>query len=101
MPGPISGSTPAGTETLKGSIDCSTNPNYPAAATGDTYVVSVAGLIGGASGLPVQVGDEIVAAAANAGGTQGSVGASWVIASNNQNLPIGKALALDAAAYRQ
>ena len=62
---------------VKGSTDCSTNPNYPAASKGDAYVVSVAGKIGGASGTSVDVGDVYVALADNAGGTEASVGSSW------------------------
>lgn len=62
---------------LKGDIDCSANPNYPAASKGDAYVVSVAGKIGGASGISVDVGDTVIAKADNAGGTQASVGSSW------------------------
>lgn len=68
---------------LKGTIDCSTNPNYPAADKGDVYVVSVAGLIGGASGVSVQAGDALVALADNAGGTQAAVGSSWGILQAN------------------
>lgn len=68
---------------LKGTIDCSTNPNYPAADKGDVYVVSVAGLIGGASGVAVQAGDALVALADNAGGTQAAVGSSWGILQAN------------------
>lgn len=62
---------------VKGSTDCSANPNYPAASKGDAYVVSVAGKIGGASGTSVDVGDVYVALADNAGGTEASVGTSW------------------------
>jgi hypothetical protein len=62
---------------FKGSTDCSANPNYPAALKGDAYVVSVAGKIGGAAGLSVDVGDVYLAIADNAGGTQAAVGASW------------------------
>lgn len=62
---------------FKGSTDCSANPNYPAASKGDAYVVSVAGKIGGASGVSVTVGDFYFATADNAGGTQAAVGASW------------------------
>ncbi len=68
---------------FKGSTDCSANPNYPAALKGDAYVVSVAGKIGGASGTSVDVGDVYVASADNAGGTQGSVGASWFSLEHN------------------
>ena len=60
-------------------IDCSSNPNYPAALVGEQYIVSVAGKIGGASGLSVYVGDIVYCISNNAGGTQGSVGSSWAI----------------------
>lgn len=63
--------------------DCSANPNYPAAAKGDVYYVSVAGKIGGASGKSVDVGDAIVCKADNAGGTEASVGTSWFILEKN------------------
>ena len=62
---------------FKGSTDCSTNPNYPAASAGDVYRVSVAGKIGGASGTSVDLGDFYVALADNAGGTEAAVGTSW------------------------
>lgn len=68
---------------FKGSTDTSTNPNYPAASKGDTYVVSVAGKIGGASGKSVDVGDMYVATADNAGGTEASVGTSWTVLEHN------------------
>lgn len=68
---------------FKGSIDASTNPNYPSALKGDTYVISVAGKVGGASGIDVEVGDMVVATADNAGGTQASVGASWTLLQHN------------------
>jgi hypothetical protein len=62
---------------VKGSTDCSANPNYPSALKGDAYVVSVAGKIGGASGTSVDAGDVYVALLDNAGGTEASVGTSW------------------------
>ena len=68
---------------LKGTIDCSGNPNYPAADKGDVYVVSVAGLIGGGAGIAVQAGDALVAIADNPGGTQAAVGTSWSILQAN------------------
>lgn len=68
---------------FKGSTDCSTNPNYPAATKGDSYVVTVAGKIGGASGVSVDPGDMYFATANNAGGTQAAVGASWRILEHN------------------
>lgn len=67
----------------KGNQDCSANPNYPAALKGDIYTVSVAGKIGGASGITVDVGDVFRATANNAGGTQASVGTSWSIVQAN------------------
>ena len=71
---------------IKGVIDCSANPNYPSASAGDTYRVSVAGKIGGASGIIVEVGDLIIAMADNAGGTHASVGSSWAVQQNNINI---------------
>lgn len=68
---------------FKGSTDCSANPNYPAASKGDFYLVSVAGKIGGASGVSVEVGDSYFATADNAGGTQASVGTSWTVIQGN------------------
>lgn len=71
---------------FKGVIDASANPNYPAGVTGDFYKISVAGKIGGASGIDVQVGDAILATADNAGGSQASVGTSWTILQSNVDL---------------
>lgn len=68
---------------FKGTTDCSANPNYPAASKGDSYVVSIAGKIGGASGVSVDVGDVYLAKADNAGGTQASVGTSWTVLEHN------------------
>lgn len=73
----------AGLLELKGQTDCSANPNYPAAEKGDAYRVSVAGKIGGASGVAVEVGDLYYALADNAGGTQASVGSSWDVIQGN------------------
>lgn len=73
----------AGLLDFKGNIDCSPNPNYAAALKGDAYLVSVAGKIGGAAGITVEVGDVVVASADNAGGTHAAVGASWFILEHN------------------
>lgn len=73
----------AGLLDFKGSTDASANPNYPAASKGDSYVISVAGKIGGASGKTVAVGDFVVAVADNAGGTEASVGTSWIVLEAN------------------
>lgn len=68
---------------LQGNLDASANPNYPAASKGDLYYVSVAGKVGGASGVSVDVGDAVVAKADNAGGTQAAVGTSWFVLEHN------------------
>ena len=65
---------------LKGVIDCSTNPNYPAANAGDTYRVSVAGKIGGASGANVEAGDVLLCLLdGTSAGTHAAVGSRWGI----------------------
>lgn len=71
---------------FKGSTDCSANPNYPSALIGDRYYVSVAGKIGGASGIVVTAGDSYEAIADNAGGTQAAVGTSWAVYQGNIDL---------------
>lgn len=68
---------------FRGNIDASANPEYPAAARGDTYYVSVAGKVGGASGKNVDVGDAVVASADNVGGTEAAVGTSWFVLEHN------------------
>lgn len=69
--------------TYKGGIDCSANPNYPAASVGHVYVVSVAGRIGGASGPVVESGDMIICKVNSAAGDHATVGANWNIIQNN------------------
>lgn len=66
-----------------GGIDCSTNPNYPAANVGEFYRITVAGLIGGASGLNVEIGDEIHCFVTSATGSQATVGANWTVVQAN------------------
>jgi hypothetical protein len=61
----------------RGAIDCSANPNYPAAVVGDFYRVSVAGKIGGASGTVVTAGDTIVCNTIASAGNEATVGSSW------------------------
>lgn len=68
---------------LKGNIDASANPNYPAGQVGDLYYVTVAGKVGGASGVAVDIGDAVVCKTDNAGGNQATVGASWFILEHN------------------
>lgn len=69
---------------FKGVINCSTNPNYPAANAGDTYRASVGGKIGGASGAVVEAGDIMLCITdGTAAGTQATVGANWSIIQTN------------------
>jgi hypothetical protein len=71
----------------KGVIDCSGNPNYPAADAGHMYMVSVAGKIGGASGSVVVAGDSILCNTdGTVAGTQAAVGSAWNIIQNNIDL---------------
>jgi hypothetical protein len=50
---------------------------------GDSYIISVAGKVGGASGKSVDVGDVYFATADNAGGTEAAVGTSWSVLEHN------------------
>lgn len=69
---------------FKGVIDASTNPNYPAADKGWTYKISVAGKIGGASGVVVEAGDTIICSVdASPTGTHATVGVNWGILQTN------------------
>jgi hypothetical protein len=82
---------------FKGLIDCSANPDYPAADAGNLYKVSVAGRIGGGAGPKVEVGDTLYCLAdGTAAGTQAAVGASWNISQVNvDGAVIGPAAATD------
>ncbi len=77
----------------KGAIDCSGNPNYPAADAGNLYRVSVAGKIGGASGVNVVEGDTLICKTdSTASGNQVAVGSNWdVIQANVSGEVIGPA----------
>ncbi|RKZ84299.1 MAG: hypothetical protein DRQ39_08495 [Gammaproteobacteria bacterium] len=66
-----------------GTIDCSVNPDYPAAVEGDAYVAQPGGLIGGALGEAVNQGDWIVCIADNAGGDEATVGSDWSVVETN------------------
>lgn len=68
----------------KGVLDCSGDPNYPAADAGHTYKVSVAGKIGGASGVNVEIGDLLLCCVdGTASGTQAVVGSNWDVVQVN------------------
>lgn len=79
----------------KGAIDASANPNYPAASAGHLYKISVAGKIGGGSGVNVEVGDSILCTVdGTLAGTQAAVGANWsIIQTNIDGAVIGPASA--------
>lgn len=66
-----------------GGIDCSANPNYPAANAGEFYRVTVAGLIGGGSGVAVQVGDQLHCYTTSVAGNHATVGSNWTIVQAN------------------
>ena len=68
----------------KGTIDCSANPNYPAANRGWIYRVTVAGRIGGATGAQVEVDDFITCwVDGSVAGDQPTVGGNWTITQGN------------------
>jgi len=69
---------------FKGVVDCSADPNYPAADRGHTYRVSVAGKIGGASGINVEAGDILLCLTdGTAAGNHATVGSAWNIVQAN------------------
>ena len=85
---------------FKGVISCSGNPNYPAADRGHTYRVSVAGKIGGASGVNVEVGDLLICLTdGTVAGDQATVGTAWTIIQGNiDGAVIGPASVTDGQA---
>lgn len=69
---------------FKNSLDCSTNPDYPAASAGHVYRVSVSGRIGGVLGPAVEIGDTLVCFVdGTPGGDHATVGQNWNISQNN------------------
>ena len=66
-------------------LDCSGNPNYSEALVGDQYIVSVAGVVGGASGKVVYVGDMVYCIEDNAGGDEATVGSKWQVCHSASN----------------
>ncbi len=69
--------------TFKGNIDASSNPNYPASTVGDVYRITVAGKIGGASGVNVEQFDQVLCIATTPSGDQSTVGANFNITQAN------------------
>jgi hypothetical protein len=80
----------------KGVIECSGNPNYPAADAGNTYIVSVSGKIGGASGKVALVGDMLICNHdGSPAGDEATVGTYWNIITVNTGAVIGPASSTD------
>lgn len=72
----------------KGTIDCSSNPNYPAADAGHYYKVSADGKIGGASGHDVKTGDALICNTdGTPAGTEAAVGTKWDKLQGDINIP--------------
>lgn len=86
---------------FKGILDCSANPNYPAADRGHTYRVSVTGKIGGAAGVNVEAGDILICLTdGTATGNQATVGAAWgVIQANLDGALLSTAIGSTVQAY--
>lgn len=72
---------------FQGEIDCSSQPNYPAAFAGDFYRVEDTGegRIGGASGKIVKGGNLIIATVDNAGGDEAAVGDDWFVSGTSRH----------------
>lgn len=68
---------------LKGPLDASASPNYPAGTAGDVYFISVAGKVGGASGKAVDVSDMLICQTTAAAGAEAAVGTSWFAVEHN------------------
>ena len=66
-----------GTMRYIGELGCSTNPDYPAAISGDTYYINVDGKIGGNSGILVYNNSYIICKISTASGDQAAVGSNW------------------------
>jgi len=83
----------------KGAIDCSTNPNFPAASAGHTYKVEVNGKIGGTDGIVVYIGDTIICTQDNTlTGDLAAVGTYWnVLHTSSEGNVIGPASATSNA----
>jgi len=90
------------TLTIRGALDCSAAPNYPAADTGDVYIVSVAGRIGGASGINVlQAAMLLCMEDGTAAGTQADVGGRWAIVQGHNPAQVKNATSVADADFAQ
>lgn len=66
-----------------GTINATANPNYPAASKGHKWLFSHAGKIGGASGIEVDGGDQLVCTTTSVAGTHAAVGANFTVVQGN------------------
>jgi hypothetical protein len=71
-----------------GAIDCSINPDYPEGIIGNLYIISVAGKIGGLSGINVEIGDQLLCKETGITGDQSISGSFWNIIQANINNPV-------------
>ena len=69
-------------------IDCSSNPNFPACDPGQSFIVTVGGRVGGASGTIVANGDTIFCKnpSGSAGGDLATVGNDFFIVEGNKDV---------------
>lgn len=67
----------------RGGLDCSANPNYPAAVGRDIWTVTGAGKIGGVDGPAVEIGDTLVAVNDSVSGNHATVGGNFRIGQTN------------------
>ena len=67
-----------------GSLDCSFEPNYPAADAGHLWVIVGTGRIGGSAGKEVEVDDTVLCMVdGSASGDEAAVGHNWVVNQGN------------------
>lgn len=64
---------------FKGGISLENNPNYPQGKTGDYYIVTVHGIIGGNKGVALCIGDQIHCINDIQAGNQKESGMKWII----------------------
>lgn len=74
---------------VQSNIDCSGNPNYPAANARDVYRITAAGRIGGASGPKVEIGDRLECFIdGSTEDNHATVGGNWIISQANIDGPV-------------
>lgn len=66
-------------------LNASANPDYPSATAGASFLITVAGRVGGAAGDIVNIGDLVICTTTNAGGDKASVGSNFFILESNRD----------------